>query len=214
MTPILIAATGMFLFLQTGQACADWDRDDHRGPSHEHSREHHSYPRGELQLALSDGFFSIFLGSSRFYVSEGIYYRRERQGYVVVDPPIGAVIREIPPYSRVMVINGVPYYTYNGVFYQYTPRGYMVIDQSALAPVTVMPVVQPAAAPAPVVVVQSPAPTPVISSDTSFTVNIPDAKGGYTSVIIQRSGNGFKGPQGEFYPEFPKVEQLKVMYAK
>ena len=28
------------------------------------------------------------------------------------------------------------------------------------------------------------------------------------------AGNGFIGPQGEFYPDFPRVEQLKVMYGK
>lgn len=47
-----------------------------------------------------------------------------------------------------------------------------------------------------------------------FTVNIPNDRGGYTAVVIKRSGNGFIGPQGEFYPEFPKVSQLKVMYGK
>jgi hypothetical protein len=47
-----------------------------------------------------------------------------------------------------------------------------------------------------------------------FTVNIPNDHGGYTAVVIKRSGNGFVGPQGEYYPEFPKVFQLKLMYGK
>jgi len=47
-----------------------------------------------------------------------------------------------------------------------------------------------------------------------FTVNIPNDHGGYTAVVIKRSANGFIGPQGEYYPEFPKVFQLKVMYGK
>lgn len=47
-----------------------------------------------------------------------------------------------------------------------------------------------------------------------FTVNVPNDRGGYTAVVIKRSGNGFTGPQGEFYPEFPKVSQLKIMYGK
>ncbi len=47
-----------------------------------------------------------------------------------------------------------------------------------------------------------------------FTVNIPNDHGGFTAVVIKRSGNGFTGPQGEFYPEFPKVFQLKIMYGK
>ena len=52
-----------------------------------------------------------------------------------------------------------------------------------------------------------------IQSD-EFIVNIPNNHGGYTAVIIKRSGNGFTGPQGEFYPEFPTVSQLKMMYGK
>ncbi len=47
-----------------------------------------------------------------------------------------------------------------------------------------------------------------------FIVNVPNDHGGYTAVLIKRSGNGFTGPQGEYYPEFPKVFQLKMMYGK
>jgi hypothetical protein len=51
-------------------------------------------------------------------------------------------------------------------------------------------------------------------TDNELTINIPNAAGGYTSVLIKRSGKGFIGPQGEFYPEFPRVSVLKVMYGK
>jgi len=38
-----------------------------------------------------------------------------------------------------------------------------------------------------------------------FTVNIPNDKGGYSTIILQKLGNRFIGLPGEFYPEFPKV---------
>ena len=57
-------------------------------------------------------------------------------------------------------------------------------------------------------------PVPPTAQQNEFTVNIPNDHGGYTAVVIKRSGNGFTGPQGEFYPEFPKVSQLKIMYGK
>ena len=58
-------------------------------------------------------------------------------------------------------------------------------------------------------------PVSTVSGDIdAFTVNIPNDQGAYTAVIIKKSGNGFVGPQGEFYPEFPKVAQLKVIYGK
>ncbi|MEI8011130.1 MAG: DUF6515 family protein [Candidatus Omnitrophota bacterium] len=87
----------------------------------------------------------------------------------------------------------------------------------ALTPAAVVPSAQEVAVP---VFVDSPVVQPGTSApqgtrDESFTINIPKAQGsGYSSVIIKRSGNGFVGPQGEYYSEFPKVPQLQAMYAK
>ena len=92
-----------------------------------------------------------------------------------------------------IVINGITYYTYSGVYYQFTPYGYAVV-QPPVIPVIAQP-------------------TALENIQNSFTVNIPNTRGGYTAVTIKKSGNGFVGPQGEFYAQFPNVEQLKVMYA-
>lgn len=145
-----------------------------------HDRHYHTH--GDIVFGLPSGFISISLGGLRYYYCDGAFYRRSLFSYVVVSPPVGAVITTLPPYEQMVVINGVTYYVSDGIYYQYTPRGYVVVTQ---------PVVQ----------------------DT-FTVNIPNNYGGYTAVAIRRSGNGFVGPQGEFYPEFPTVQQLKVMYAR
>jgi hypothetical protein len=56
--------------------------------------------------------------------------------------------------------------------------------------------------------------TPPATQPEEFTVNIPNSRGGYNAVVIKRSGNGFTGPQGEYYPEFPKIFQLEMMYGK
>ena len=45
-----------------------------------------------------------------------------------------------------------------------------------------------------------------------FTVNVPNAQGGYTAIVIKKSGDGHVGPQGEYYSQFPTVAQLQVMY--
>jgi hypothetical protein len=54
--------------------------------------------------------------------------------------------------------------------------------------------------------------TPEVGGADSFTINIPNNNGGYTAVTLKRSGNGYIGPQVEFYPEFPKVSHLQVIY--
>ena len=51
-------------------------------------------------------------------------------------------------------------------------------------------------------------------TDNEISINIPNATEGYTSVLMKRSGKGFVGPQGEYYPEFPRVSVLKVIYGK
>ena len=47
-----------------------------------------------------------------------------------------------------------------------------------------------------------------------FIVNIPNSHGGFNAVVIKRSGYGFRGPNGEYYPEFPKIFQLEILYGK
>jgi len=99
-----------------------------------------------------------------------------------------------------VVVNGVTYYVNNGVYYLYTQYGY----QAVVTPIgSTAPVVQTA----PVTAIPA-------DTDNSFSINIPNNKGGYTTVLLKRSGKGFIGPQGEFYSEFPKVSQLQMMYGK
>ncbi len=45
-------------------------------------------------------------------------------------------------------------------------------------------------------------------------VKLYNTDGSSTNVVLERFGKGFIGPQGEYYPELPKMEQLKVMYGK
>ena len=106
-----------------------------------------------------------------------------------------------------VVVNGATYYVNNGVYYIYTQYGY----QAVATPAGVSgPVIQ---AP-PVTQVGPTASSAVADTGDSFTINIPNAMGGYTAVLLKRSGAGFIGPQGEYYEEFPTVERLKVMYGK
>lgn len=69
--------------------------------------------------------------------------------------------------------------------------------------------------PAPVVIEQ---PAQVIPSTTysgdTVTVNVPNVNGGYTAVVLRRSGNGYVGPQGEYYDQVPSTAQLQAMYGR
>ena len=67
------------------------------------------------------------------------------------------------------------------------------------------------AQPGPVVVSQ--VPTTTYAGDT-VTVNVPNSNGTYTAVVLKRSGNGYVGPQGEYYEQIPATAQLQAMYGK
>lgn len=79
-------------------------------------------------------------------------------------------------------------------------------------PVVEQPATVVVAQPAPVVVAAQ-APTTTYSGDTA-TVNVPNTNGGYTAVVLKRSGNGYVGPQGEYYDQIPTTAQLQAMYGK
>jgi hypothetical protein len=133
----------------------------------------------------------------RYYYYDGLYYVREGYDYVLVSPPIGAYVNVIPPDFQPISINGRRYYTDNGIYYVLTEHnGYRVVSHPVMY-----------AEPQQVIETQP------VTVDT-FPVNVPNNSGGYTTVVVKKSGNGYVGPQGEFYATFPSVSQLKTMYTK
>jgi hypothetical protein len=65
--------------------------------------------------------------NTNYYVSKGIWYTKNRRGYVVVNPPAGIVVRSLPRGHRIKTIRGVKYYHYNGVYYKRNGRNYVVV---------------------------------------------------------------------------------------
>ncbi len=186
---ILIVVLTLFLCLQAASSYAWWEGRYHR--------HYWGHPYVGMSVSfLSDAYTPVWIDGTRYYYCDGYYYVPQAGGYVVVSPPT-QIVTTIPSYYQPVVVNGVTYYVNNGIYYVYTPYGYQAVQP----PVTVVT-------------------TQVVSAATtstdegSFTVNIPNDKGGYTPVILKRSGKGFTGPQGEFYAQFPKVVQLKAMYGK
>lgn len=152
-----------------------------------------------INLGVWPGYYGPYYGP---YYADPYY---AAPGYVLVSST---------SYQPV-VINGVTYYVNNGVYYIYTAYGYQAVTPPAAVSPSVV-VSQPVTASQPVVTQPTvTVPTPVVAdTEDTVTVNIPNNKGGYTAVILKASGKGFVGPQGEFYAEFPKVSQLKLMYGK
>jgi len=192
------------------------DRDRHDDRDHRDERRFygwHDHPHYGLHMHfLPDGYFTVWVEGRRYYYYDGLYYTYVGAGdYVIVNPPLGAYVAAIPPDFQPMIINGRTYYANNGVYYILTPHGYRVVEQPVVYVQPQPVVVQP---PQQVVVAQPVVVAPPVVAQDMFSVNVPNKSGGYTAVVIKKSGNGYQGPQGEFYADFPKVEQLKAMYTK
>lgn len=76
-------------------------------------------PRIGLSVnVLPYGYYPFYYGPSLYYYGGGMYYQQTSDTYTVVEPPIGAEVKQLPEDARSIIINGVQYYELNGVYYQ------------------------------------------------------------------------------------------------
>ena len=177
-----------------GIRVGDHDRDHHYYRYHDHPRY------GIHSHYLPAGYLTLWVGGNRYFYADGLYYSYVGGDYIIVNPPIGAYVNVIPPDFHAVRINGRIYYTDNGVYYVLTQHhGYkVVIGPSVYAQHSPVIIAQPV----------------TVNAQDSFPINIPNNNGSYNTVIIKKTGNGFIGPQGEFYAQFPSVSQLRMMYGR
>jgi len=138
---------GLILVLSQQTAIADnrsHGRDDghydkHR-PSHKISK-HSDYRRydgpephykpyykpGYHVKPLPRGYSRVFANSLEYFFFDGFFYRPYRDNYVVVDAPIGAIITQLPRFSRLLHWHGQPYYVVGNTYYRPHHRGYVVV---------------------------------------------------------------------------------------
>jgi len=168
--------------------------------SHSSGHRSHNTHRDNPAIFAND-FFRIVVDGLKTNQYRYTFHGVNRNCYVAVPVPvsIGSIV-STPPYGcQRVIINGITYYTYDGVTYQYTPRGYMVVPDPATVAINDYKSAQDIYA---------------NSGNGYLIVNVPNCRGGYTAVTMKRSGNGFIGPQNEYYTEFPKIETLSTLYGK
>ncbi|MDD4899047.1 MAG: DUF6515 family protein [Candidatus Omnitrophica bacterium] len=114
---------------------------------------------------------------------------------------IGAIVSTLPPRYETVYVRGVPYYYDDGVYFRQHSGGYIVVP----APATTATVVT---------VPNTVAIVPTVVPGAAVVINVPNSRGGYTQVTLTRQGNGYVGPQGEYYEGNPTVDQLRALYGK
>ena len=109
------------------------DRGDfHRGYVLDHRYEHnHYYPaRGYAVHALPPGYHSVYYRGAPYYFHGGVWYRPYGPRFVVVAPPIGAVLPILPPFYTTIWFHGIPYYYADDAYYVWRDEehGYVVTE--------------------------------------------------------------------------------------
>jgi hypothetical protein len=145
----------------------------------------------------------IVLGGKPYFYHRGSFYRKRFIHYVVVPAPVGAVVQEIPAGYRSIVINGVNYLNYDGVYYKSGPTGYTVVSLPIDNGYGTNPI-QIASAPV----------SHTQTAGNTITINVPNANGSYTPVVLEEINGTYTGPRGEVYPTKPDISQLRRMYGQ
>lgn len=86
------------------------------------------YPRPGFRIhVLPRAYLALQVGALTYFFLDGIFYRPDVNGYVVVPAPVGATVTTLPANATYFTHNGTVYYTYAGVYYQKVDGGYMVV---------------------------------------------------------------------------------------
>ena len=77
---------------------------------------HHRH--GHVVKTLPRGHAKVVVRGVTYHSHGGVFYRPQATGWVVVAPPMGAVLTALPPGARLVRVKGVRYHLHNGVHYR------------------------------------------------------------------------------------------------
>jgi hypothetical protein len=101
-----------------------------------HKKSDHSRQKVTVVRELPRGHRSVVVNKTRYYVHDHRFYTRGHGGYVLVRPPVGAVVATLPIGTVRVSIGSTFYFLSSDIYYRPTPRGYAVVA----APLPAVPV--------------------------------------------------------------------------
>lgn len=100
---------------------------DPRG-RHGNHKGGHPYRHGQVIGKLPHGYKTLHVKKSRYYFNDGIFFRPDSSGYMVVSAPIGAIVASLPVGHSRVTIGGSLLFNYADTYYRPVSGGYMVVD--------------------------------------------------------------------------------------
>ncbi len=105
---------------------------------------HYSKPRHRVTLPphrrpgyvirrIPSAAFTLTLGGIAYFYVDGLFYHHYPHGYVVVRPPIGAIVPALPLGYLIVTLHGTNYYYHEHTYYVWDRRasGYRVVEEPA-----------------------------------------------------------------------------------
>ncbi len=83
---------------------------------------------GKLVVDLPARHTRLVVRGRPYYYRSGLFYYRRPRGYVVVGPPVGAIVPRLAIGFSTVWVGGRFYYYFGNVFYRRVPSGYVVVD--------------------------------------------------------------------------------------
>jgi hypothetical protein len=73
---------------------------------------------GSAIATLPPYYNTVYVGSTSYIYSDGIYLQPSGSSYTVVAPPIGAIVTYIPDGCTTITADNTLYYNCSGIYYQ------------------------------------------------------------------------------------------------
>jgi len=84
---------------------------------------------GRVLRHLPAAAFMLGMAGITYHYHSGVFYRHYPHGYVIVRPPVGAIIPALPSGHAIVTLYGRDYYYYDDIYYVRDRDGYRVVDE-------------------------------------------------------------------------------------
>ena len=105
-----------------------YDRHDRNDRRHEVRRERGRTVVRHVVHRLPSRHAVIVHGRDRYHYHGGRFYRPWNSGFVLVRPPVGLVVLNLPLGSRTVISAGITYHVFNDIHYRRVTGGYQVVE--------------------------------------------------------------------------------------
>lgn len=101
-----------------------------RSPQLHHGggKEHRSVAVKRVVHKIPSRHAVVVHGRDRYHYYSGRFYRPWNSGFILVRPPLGLVVLNIPLGSRMVLSAGITYHVFGDVYYRRVPAGYQVVE--------------------------------------------------------------------------------------